>query len=125
VETLLKIAGLVVACWGAILLAAVGAFLTPYRIGSVLVPISVVLVVAGIVAVTRFAFAVTEHAWLSLTPGLLWLVLSFSWSARTTEGDLVLVQQDWVATVYLLVGSVTIGVVAYRMIVPPRRRPLR
>ena len=120
-DLLVKAGGLVVACWGAVLLAAVGAFLTPYRIGSVLVPISVVLVVTGILGLTQFAHEVTGHTWLSLIPGLIWLLISFGWSARTNEGDLVLVEQNWVATVYLLAGAVTIGVAAYRMIVPSRR----
>jgi hypothetical protein len=119
----ITVVGLLVAYWGAVLLAAVCAFLTPFRIGTVLVPVSVVLVIAGIVALTRFAYAVTEHAWLSLTPGLVWLAISFAWSSRTTEGDLVLISQNWVATVYLLVGSVTIGVVGYRLI-NPRRPPV-
>jgi hypothetical protein len=120
-DVLIKAAGLVVASWGAVLLAAVGAFLTPYRFGSVLVPISVVLVVLGILALTQFAHEVTGHTWLSLLPGGIWLLVSFGWSSRTTEGDLVLVDQNWVATVYLLAGAVTIGVAAYRMIVPSRR----
>ena len=120
-EILVRAGGLMVACWGAVLLAAVGAFLTPYRIGSVLVPISVVLVVVGILGLTQFAHEVTGHTWLSLIPGLIWLIISFGWSSRTSEGDLVLIEQNWVATVYLLAGSVTIGIAAYRMIVPRRR----
>jgi hypothetical protein len=108
--------GLLVACLGALLVAVLCAFLTPFRIGSFLVPISLVLVVAGLTAVTRFAHAVTDHAGLSLIPGGLWLALSLVLSARTTEGDLVLISTNWVATVYLLVGSVTIGVLGYRMI---------
>jgi hypothetical protein len=120
-DVLVKAAGLVVACWGAVLLAAVGAFFTPYRFGSVLVPISVVLVVVGILGLTQFAHEVTGHTWLSLIPGGIWLLISFGWSSRTSEGDLVLVEQNWVALVYLLAGAVTIGIAAYRMIVPPRR----
>jgi fatty-acid desaturase len=123
-EILVRAGGLVVACWGAVLLAAIGAFFTPFRIGSVLVPISVVLVVLGLVGLTQFAHDVTGHTWLSLVPGLIWLLISFWWSSRTSEGDLVLVEQNWVATVYLFAGAITIGVAAYRIIVPPRRRGL-
>lgn len=117
----LRLAGLGVACLGAVLVTVVSAFLTPYRIGSFLVPIALLLVVAGLTAVTRFAHAVTEHKGLSLLPGGLWLVLSLVLSGRTSEGDLVLISGNWVATVYLLIGSVTLGVLAFRMIVPPRR----
>jgi hypothetical protein len=117
----IKVGGLIVACWGAVLLAAVGAFLTPFRIGSVLVPISLLLCVVGLLGLTQFAYDVSGHPWLSLIPGGIWLVISFAWSARTNEGDLVLVGQNWVATVYLFAGAITIGVAAYRMIVPRHR----
>ena len=117
----LRVAGVAVGGLGAFLLAMTGAFLTPYRIGSVLIPLSLVLVVAGLAILTRFAHSVTDHVGLSLIPGAVWLIFSLILSSRTAEGDLVLVQQNWVATGYLLVGSVTIGVLAYRMIVPRRR----
>jgi hypothetical protein len=121
----LRLVGLLVAVVGAIAVALLGAFLTPLRIGSVLVPVSLVLVVAGLAVVTRFAHAVTEHIGLSLVPGVVWLVLSLVFSVRTTEGDLILISTNWVATVYLLVGSVTIGVLGYRMILPRRPGPSR
>jgi hypothetical protein len=116
----LRLAGLAVACLGAVLVAVVGAFLTPFRIGTVLVPVSLLIVIGGLTAVIRFAYAVTEKVGLSLIPGIVWLVLSLVLSARTREGDLVLLQQNWVAVVYILVGSVTVGVLAFRMIVPRR-----
>ncbi len=118
----LRLLGLTVAVAGALVVSLVCAFLTPYRIGSVLVPVSLVLVAGGLTAVTRFAHAVTEHVPMSLIPGLAWLVLTLVLNNRTSEGDLVLLSSNWVAVVYLLVGSVTIGVLAYRMIVPRPRR---
>lgn len=119
----LRLTGLAVACLAGLLVALIGAFLTPFRIGSILIPVSLLLVVAGLTVVIRFAHAVTDHVGLSLLPGLAWLVLSLVFSTRTTEGDLVLLASNWVATVYLLVGSVTIGVLAFRMIVPRSRGP--
>jgi hypothetical protein len=117
-----RVGALAVACWGAVLVALLGAFLTPYRWGAVLVPVSLLVAVAGLVAVTQFTYRVTDHAGLSLIPGVLWLIVSLVLSGRTTEGDLVLTQQNWVANVYLLVGSVTLGVLGYRMVVPRRQR---
>jgi hypothetical protein len=117
----LRLAGLAVACVAALLLALLGAFLTPLRFGTVLVPLSLLLVVGGLVGILWFAKIATDHVGLSLVPGIVWLLISLILSSRTTEGDLVLTQQNWVGSVYLLLGSVTIGVVAYRMIVPPRR----
>ncbi|HEY7223482.1 MAG TPA: hypothetical protein VH561_07725 [Micromonosporaceae bacterium] len=114
-EVLLRLAGVVVASAAAFVLAVVGAFLTPLRVGTVLVPVSLVLVVAGLVAIMWFTRAVTARAGFALIPGGVWLIVSLALSVRTHEGDLVLVQQDWVALVYLLLGTVTIGVLAYRM----------
>jgi hypothetical protein len=47
-EIWLKAGGLVVGCLGAVLLAVAGAFLTPLRVGGVLVPVVLPLVVAGL-----------------------------------------------------------------------------
>jgi len=116
----LRLAGLGVACLGALVVAIVGAFLTPYRIGSILGPVSLLIVVGGLTVVTRFAYAVTDKAGLSLVPGVLWLVMSLVLSAPTTEGDVILLQRNWVAVVYTLVGAVTLGVLAFRMIMPRR-----
>ena len=103
------------------LLAAVGALYTPFRIGNVLLPLSVVIVVAGMILLVRFTYDVTEHKWVSLVPGLVWLALTLVVSSRRTEGDLVLAQSNWVATVYLFAGSITLGVMGYRLFLPPRR----
>jgi hypothetical protein len=54
-----------------------------------------------------------------LLPGIVWFALSFLGAERTTEGDLIL--YNWVATVYIYAGAITVGVAAYRMIVVPRR----
>jgi hypothetical protein len=119
-EPWLKAGGLLVGCGGAVLLAIVGAFLTPFRIGGVLVPVSLPLVVAGLVGLLWFTRTTTDHVGLSLLPGVVWLLLSLVMSSTTAEGDVVLAQNNWVAIVYLLLGAVTIGVMAYRMVLPRR-----
>ena len=117
----LRWVGAAVAVWGAVLIATFGAFITPWRVGTVLVPVALPLAVLGNAALIRFAYRVTRNKFLGLLPGLVWVVVSFVASARTTEGDLVLYQSNWVATVYLLAGAATVGVAAYRMIVPRSR----
>jgi len=120
-------AGLVVASMAAFVLAIVCAFYTPLRAGRVLVPVSLVLVVVGLAGIIRFAHWVTGRPAVSLIPGAVWLVVSLMLSARTTEGDLVLISSNWVAGAYLIAGCVTIGVMGYRMILsgsrPDRQRP--
>lgn len=114
----IRTGGLVVAAWGGILLAFYGTFMTPYRIGTVFVPVSVVLVIVGNLALIWFAFFTTRNKWLALVPGLAWIALSFLGADRTTEGDLIMYQANWVGTVYLFAGAGTIAVAAYRLIVP-------
>jgi hypothetical protein len=113
-------AGAAVAVWGGAVLGAFGAFATAYRVGTVLVPVALLFAVFGNAVLIRFAHRVTGRRFLALLPGLVWITLSFVASSRTTEGDLVLYQSNWVATVYLLAGSATVGLMAYRMLIPPR-----
>jgi hypothetical protein len=121
VATWVRVGGIVVGCAGAALLAIVGAFLTPFRIGGVLVPISLPLVVFGIAGLLQFTRITAGPGLLAVLPGVVWLLLTLVLSSATTEGDIVLSQANWVAIVYLLLGTVTTGVVAYRMILPPQR----
>jgi hypothetical protein len=121
VDIALRVLGAAAAAWGGLMLAAYGAFITPFRIGATLVPVALPLAIVGNLALIWFAYRVTGNKFLGLLPGLIWIALSFVWSSRSTEGDLVLFDSNWVATAYLLTGAATIGVCAYRMIVPPRR----
>jgi hypothetical protein len=123
VDLVVRGVGAAVAAWGGFVLAAFGAFISAFRIGAVLIPVALPLVVAGNALLIWFSYRVTAHKLLGLLPGLIWILVSFIWSSRTTEGDLVLYDSNWVATVYLLVGSATVGICAYRILVPPRRRP--
>jgi hypothetical protein len=112
--------GLFVGIWGGVLLAAIGAFYSPFRVGGVLLPLSVLIVVAGMILLVRFTYDATGHKWLSLLPGVVWLALTVMVSSRRTEGDLLLAQSNWVATAYLFAGSITLGVMGYRLFLPPR-----
>jgi hypothetical protein len=117
---LVRYGGLAAGIWGGVILAAAGAFLTPLRFDGVLIPVSILLVIAGNVLLVRYTYDATGNKWLSLIPGGVWLALTLVMSNRTNEGDLVLAQNNWVATVYLFAGSISIGVTAYRMINPRR-----
>jgi hypothetical protein len=117
-DILVRAGGAVVAVCGGILLAFYATFMTPYRIGTVFVPVSLVLVIVGNAALIWFAYYTTRNKFLALLPGLVWLALAFLGADRTTEGDLVLYQKNWVGTVYLFAGAGTIAVAAYRIIVP-------
>lgn len=118
VEMLVRVGGLVVGVWGGILLACYATFMTPYRIGTAFVPVSVLLVIVGNAALIWFTYYTTRNKFLGMLPGLVWIALSFLGADRTTEGDLVLYQKNWVGTVYLFAGAGTIAILAYRLIVP-------
>jgi Na+-translocating ferredoxin:NAD+ oxidoreductase RnfD subunit len=117
-DLFLRIAGAVVSLWGAVLLAIAGAFLTPFRVGTVLVPVSVLLAVAGNAVLVWLARRTTGHKFLTVAPGLVWLGVTFLALDRTNEGDLVLYQQNWVSLVYLLAGAATVAYLGYRALVP-------
>ena len=119
-KTLITVAGMVVAVWGAFVFALIGAFLTPYRVDGVLVPIAVVIALVANFVLVRFTYYVTGNKLLlSLVPGIVWLVVTVVLgSGKTTEGDLVLAGNNWVATVYLVAGPIAVGFAAYRLITP-------
>ena len=77
VEPLLRVGGALVSLWGAVVLAIAGAFLTPFRVGAMLVPVSVLLAVAGNAVLVWFARRTTGHKFLTVAPGLVWLGVTF------------------------------------------------
>jgi hypothetical protein len=120
-EWVIRGGGFAVGLAGAALLGVFGAFLTPFRIGGVLVPISLVLAVGGNLLLIWFTLTATRHKGFAFGPSVVWVVLSFVASSRTREGDLVLVDNNWVSVAYLLTGCVTIGIAAYRLILAGQR----
>ena len=71
-----------------LLLALWGAFLVPFRLGGVPVPVSWVIAVVGNVAV-GVAGGRLLGQYGAAVPGLLWLAVAATLAARSTEGDLV------------------------------------
>jgi hypothetical protein len=114
--------GAVVAVWGAALFAAYGAFLTPFRVGQVLVPVSVLVALCSNAVLAWFAYRTTRNRFLGLLPGLVWVIVTFRWADPSTEGDLVLAN-TWVATSYVFLGAAPVVVAAYRwfLAAPPTR----
>jgi hypothetical protein len=119
----MRFAWLALGLWGAVLLALLGGFLTPYRVGGVLVPVSLVLVIVGNWLLVRLTYLATGAVGLSLLPALAWLLITLALARRTTEGDLVLAGNNWVANVYIIVGCLAAAVAAYRLMNPRPRPP--
>ena len=93
-----------------VLLTLWGAFLVPFRVGGVLVPLSWVVAAVGNVGVALLGSRLAGSLGAAV-PGLLWLGLVATLLPRKTEGDLVL-PGTYVALGYLLVGAVA-SAIAY------------
>jgi hypothetical protein len=117
-ELAVRAAGAVIGVWAGALLALYATFWTPMRVGQALVPVSILLAVGGNAALIWFAYSTTRNKFLGLLPGIVSVAVSFLGAERTTEGDLILFQTNWVATVYLLAGAGTVAVAGYKLIVP-------
>jgi hypothetical protein len=117
IDPALRVVGGVIAVWGAFLLAALGEFLTPFRIGSTLIPISLAIAIGGPALVMWFGYETTGHKLGVILPGLVWVAAIIPAIDKTAEGDFVLTQQ-WVAIVYLLVSPFAAAVAGYRLLAP-------
>lgn len=103
-ERVLAVSGCAVATLAMVVGTGVAAFLTPYRIGTVLVPISIVITALVNVAAVRFASAISRRKWPILGPGLAWLVVVVWAAFPTSEADLI-IPGNWVGLGVMLIGA--------------------
>lgn len=120
--------GVLVAVVAAVALALLTAFLTPLHLGevplldyrgAVRLPLAIGVAVMANWALVWFTFRATEWKPLALLPGLVWMGIMIVLSARTTEGDIVLAANNWVAVVSIFAGVGAYAVAGYRLLVPP------
>ena len=103
------VAGAVTTVLGAAWLALVEVFWLPFRLGGLLVPLSVLAAVAGNVLLVRAAWRATGSRLAAALPALVWLVVAVAAMSRRPEGDLVLVSGGAAGVVnlsFLLLGVV-------------------
>lgn len=117
VDPALRVTGGVIAVWGAFLLAALGEFLTPFRVGATLIPVALVIAICGPAVVMWFGYETTGHKLGAILPGLVWVAVIIPAVDRTAEGDFVLTQQ-WVAILYLFLSPIAAAVAGYRLLTP-------
>lgn len=101
----------------ALLLAVWGAFLVPLRIGTVPLPVAVLVALVGNAALGWWGGRLLGRPG-AAGPGLVWLAVALSLGSQRREGDLV-VPGSAMGLVFLLVGAVT-SAVAFGAV---RRRP--
>jgi hypothetical protein len=91
--------------------------------GGPLIPLAVVLAVAGNLGVAWFAVSVTGRRRSIAAPWVLWtVVMLVAAGVRTHEGDYLLSGTNYVALAMILIGSLTFAVYVYRLIlkrIPP------
>ena len=103
------VTGAVTTAGGAVWLAVVEVFWLPFRLGGLLVPLSVLAAVAGNVLLVRAAWRTTGSRLAAALPALVWLVVAVAAMSRRPEGDLVLVSGGAAGVVnlsFLLLGVV-------------------
>lgn len=119
-EWLLRAAGTLVVVAASVMFAIVEAFLVPFRIEGVYVPVSAVLAVAVNLALPRLALWLVRLRSLALLPGLAWFAVVIAGTVPTSEGDLV-IHDAWPGMALLLAGAATVAVSGYRIISGPLR----
>lgn len=116
----LLVGGTLVATAAMVLGTIVAAVYTTYRLGGVLVPVSILIMAGTIAAVSWFTVTVTESRIALAAPIFAWLVVIGATSVRTTEGDLVIVN-NWVGLGTILIGATTATVCVVMLASAPRR----
>lgn len=100
------------------ILGVIGAFLVPFRVGRQLVPISVVLAVAGNLAVGIFGARGTGSRLGAVLPGVGWVLVAFTLGVKRPEGD-VIVPGGGVGVAFTLGGTlaaaIAMGIAGPRM----------
>jgi Flp pilus assembly protein TadB len=112
-ETLTRLGGGVLVVWLTVLAAVCEAFLVPLRMAGVRIPVALLLAVAGNLTLPWLARWLSRSRMMTMLPALLWFLVILVLAGGTTEGDVVLAGNDWVALTLLLFGSVAAAAGAY------------
>ncbi len=120
-ELSLTVIGSVLAVLMAILTAVLELQLSALRLGGVFIGVSVIVAVVANYGIAWFAYRATGSKWAVVPPALIWLGIMMIAAARTSEGDVLLAANNWVGLVMIAAGSLTFGVVGFRLILSPSK----
>lgn len=112
-EVLIRLGGGALVVWLAVLAAVCEAFLVPLRVAGVRVPLALLLAVVGNLGLPWLARWVSGSRMVTMLPAMLWFLVILVLAGGTTEGDVVLAGDDWVALALLLAGSAAAAMGAY------------
>ena len=85
------------------------------------VPVAILLAVFGNLALLWFGREVTGNRWGSVLPGIGWFTMIVVAMRTTTEGDRLLVADDWVATLTLFGGTLVLVIGTVLAVTPTAR----
>lgn len=132
VDVLLRVLGVVLALGGGAVAAALAVVLVPLRVGSfgwadtgvgsIRIPVAIVLAAVGNLFLVWFARRATGVRWAALLPGLGWFAVIVLALRTTTEGDRLLMPNDWVATLTLFTGTIVLVIGTMLAVTPSRAR---
>lgn len=114
----------VLASW----LALLEVFWLPLRVGGVLLPVSVVVAVAGNLLLPAAALRWSGSRLVAVLPALAWLAVAVGAMVRRPEGDLVMTGGGAAGVVnlaFLLIGVLAAAFSVGRVLGGPRRPPVR
>lgn len=124
IDYVLRVLGFLVGLVLAAASAVFEVFYTPLYVGSSRFPVSLVAAVVGNVGLVYFTYLVTGRRIAAVGPALVWVAVMVVASSRTSEGDLVLTDNNWVGIGTMLAGSVALAGAGYRLMLTaalPRR----
>ena len=116
VDLAVRIVGFVVAVLLAVATATYEVFLVPLRWDGARLPVSVAGALVVNLALAWFTVVVTRRRIAVVGPAAAWMVVMVAAATRTSEGDLVLTDNNWVGIVTMLAGSLTFAVAGYRLV---------
>lgn len=120
-DTALRVAGGLIAAAGAVLSAALELIFSTARVGGQLIGVSVPLAVVANVSLAWFAHRTVGKGWAMAIPAVIWFGLMVVAAGGTAEGDILLAGNNWVGLAMIVAGSMAFAVMAFRLILNPRR----
>ncbi|ADD45136.1 mutlidrug resistance protein [Stackebrandtia nassauensis DSM 44728] len=123
-EYVVRAAGAVVVTAAAVVFAVVEAFLVPFTLGGVYVPVAAVLAVAVNLSLPRLALWLVRLRSLALLPSLTWFVIVILGTVPTSAGDLV-IHDAWPGMALLLGGAASVAISGYRIVTGPTRAAMK
>ncbi|WP_433613654.1 hypothetical protein ACQP2P_04815 [Dactylosporangium sp. CA-139114] len=109
----ITVAGLIVATLLGAALAIIEALYSPLRIGGWRVPVSLLMALVTNPLLGWFAYTTTRRRMATLLPAAAWCVVWIMAAGRTSEGDMIITEDNWVGLLTLFAGPLAFAIGMY------------